>query len=55
MKKRICIHEKQVDKQAILWRCACGNVWMNGEFFGSVPQDQGAVAVLGAFSRGPSK
>jgi hypothetical protein len=31
-----------------------GNVWINGQFQGSVAQDQVAAAIFGAFSRGPA-
>jgi hypothetical protein len=55
MKKKICIHEKKMSKSDILFRCACGNVWLGGKFFGSIPKDQGAVAILGSFSTDPAK
>ena len=50
----ICAHERNVPKDSIMFRCACGNVWMGSKFFGSVPKDQSAVSILGAFSRGPA-
>lgn len=50
MKKRICSHDKPANtRDSILFRCACGNVWMSGTFFGSLPKDQSAASILGAF------
>ena len=56
-KKRICPHDGKEARSetSIMFRCRCGNVWIGGEFMGSVPQDQGAAAIFGAFSRGPAE
>ena len=52
----LCPHDKPKNwADAALFRCKCGNVWVGGQFQGSVPQDQGAVAIFGAFERGPAK
>ena len=52
----LCPHDKPANwGDSILYRCKCGNVWIGGKFQGSVPQDQGAAAIFGAFSRGPAK
>lgn len=54
--KRICPHDlKKNTRDAIMFRCACGNVWIGGEFVGSVPKDQVAASIFGAFSRGPAR
>jgi len=56
-RKPICPHDdaKNWGGDSIVFRCKCGNVWISGRFQGSVPQDQGAVAIFGAFSRGPAR
>ena len=52
----LCPHDKPENwEDAIMYRCKCGNVWIEGKFQGSVPQDQSAAAIFGAFSRGPAK
>ncbi len=55
-RKPICPHDKPKNwgGGSIMYRCACGNIWMYGQFQGSVPQEQGALAIFGAFSRGPA-
>lgn len=56
MAKRVCKHETAKNiAGAVMYRCACGNVWMGGRFMGSVPQDQSAASIFGAFSAGPAK
>lgn len=53
-KRPICSHEKN-RKGAMLYRCRCGNVWIHGKFFGSLPPEQGALAVWSGFARCPAK
>jgi hypothetical protein len=54
-RKRICRHDTPGNLgDKLLFRCRCGNVWIGGEFQGSVPQDQGALSIFGAFLRGPA-
>jgi hypothetical protein len=54
--RRLCRHDtrKNHGGDSMLFRCRCGNVWVAGQFQGSVPQDQGAAAIFVAFSRGPA-
>ena len=54
-RRRICKHDDGKHDESLMFRCACGNVWMGGEFQGSVPPDQSAVSIFGAFSRGPAQ
>ena len=53
----LCPHDKPANwgGGSIMFRCKCGNVWIGGKFQGSMPQNQGAAAIFGAFSRGPAK
>jgi len=54
--KKLCRHDlPKKHAKTILYRCRCGNVWIDGVFQGSIPQDQGAVSIFGAFSRGPAR
>ena len=53
-RERICEHEHEA-KNMLMFRCAYGNVWIDGRFFASVPKDQPAVSVLGRFSLQPAR
>jgi len=52
---KLCRHDTAANHgDSLMFRCRCGNVWIDGQFQGSVPQDQGAAAIFGAFNRGPA-
>ncbi len=50
---KICRHDVKKNWSGLaMFRCSCGNLWIEEKFFGSVPPEQGALAIFAAFKRG---